>query len=61
MINKWGICTFDGIVTTQMTRWDLGCKFFSPKEEQGLETGEKCCAHCVYWLVFDDQLPVKGT
>jgi len=56
MINIWGICTWGAGSYDQMTKWDLSCIFFTPREFKRIENVEKCCANCVYWDTFDEHL-----
>jgi hypothetical protein len=59
MINTWGMCEFEGIVTTQMMRCDACCASFIPKDRKYVKEAAKACIHCVYWIGFDE-LP-RGT
>ena len=56
MVNTWGLCELDGFDATQMTKWDSYCRSYSPKGVEGVKSAEKCCANCMYWFVFDEQL-----
>lgn len=58
MINIWGICEFGEISHDPLRRLDYCCRDFSPMEVGRVKTSEKCCANCIYWLIYDEHLEI---
>jgi hypothetical protein len=44
------MCEFEGMVTTQMMRWDARFESVVPIDYKRAKDVVTACIHCVYWI-----------